>query len=63
MKQVVKVTLNGSNIAVYENVIDNGEDYSYLVFKVISGKWTFLKVFDCVSEATEFALCYAMCNG
>ena len=62
MKRVVSVYLNGSNIQIYEQ--KDGDDYTYLVFYIGKNhKRTYLDYFDCVSEATEFALITAMCNG
>ena len=59
MKRVVSVYLNGNNITVYEQETET--DYTYLVFS-IGKKRIYLDEFDCVSEATLFALEYAMCN-
>ena len=51
MKQIVKVTLNGNNIAVYEQ--ETEIDYTYLVFS-IGKKRIYLDEFDCISEATRY---------
>lgn len=59
MKRVVSVYLNGNNIAVYEQETET--DYTYLVFS-IGKKRIYLDEFDSLTEATMFALQFAMDN-